>query len=98
MKETSLLKESGKGYNFGVRVKRRLVDRVHIEIFLNTVPVADERDRLVFLHDERGGIVSTAALFHYTVTKRDFIPYRQLQTARCACPYLTAARRRSPQI
>ena len=59
------LEEAGKGYNLGVRRESRFVDGLRVQVFLDTVPVADVRDALVLLHHKRRRVLAGSSLFHY---------------------------------
>lgn len=59
------LEEAGKGYNLGVRRESRFVDGLRVQVFLDTVPVADVRDALVLLHHKRRRILAGSSLLHY---------------------------------
>ena len=59
------LEEAGKGYNLGVRRESRFVDGLRVQVFLDTVPVADVRDALVLLHHKRRRVLAGSSLLHY---------------------------------
>ena len=59
------LEEAGKGYNLGVRRESRFVDGLRVQVFLDTVPVADVRDALVLLHHKHRRVLAGSSLLHY---------------------------------